>query len=358
VRHVDPDRLALLALGERLGGDDEQELTSHLAGCAACQEEVRALGQTVELAREAVADRDDGLRPGERIWTGIVTELGLDAPGAPPTPGRPGPGWSAQRFRAGRGTAADPPPWAGSEAGRADRRAGAGGGPEGSWNGPEAGPAGSWAGPDTGAAGPWDGPEAGPAGSRAGPAPGPGVAEPGGRRDAAPRRPHAAPPPGAARHGPRRHSAERRRWVRSAAALAAAAAIGVLGTLAAVRPWQDRGAAPPPAASPTATLAPVPGGPGGVSGQALVVRAGSSPHLQVTTTGLPPLNQGYYEVWVFDGGKSMVAVGVLGPGSTATLPLPPTLDLGRYPIVDISQEKYDGDQTHSQTSVLRGTLTA
>jgi hypothetical protein len=53
----------------------------------------------------------------------------------------------------------------------------------------------------------------------------------------------------------------------------------------------------------------------------------------------------------------MVAVGVLGSGSTASLPLPSTLDLRTYPIVDISQEKYDGDQTHSQTSVLRGTLT-
>ena len=54
----------------------------------------------------------------------------------------------------------------------------------------------------------------------------------------------------------------------------------------------------------------------------------------------------------------MVAVGVLGPGTTASLPLPATLDLRTYAIVDISQEKYDGDQTHSQTSVLRGTLTS
>jgi hypothetical protein len=34
-----------------------------------------------------------------------------------------------------------------------------------------------------------------------------------------------------------------------------------------------------------------------------------------------------------------------------------TLDLRTYHIVDISAEPYDGDQTHSTSSVLRGNLT-
>jgi hypothetical protein len=38
----------------------------------------------------------------------------------------------------------------------------------------------------------------------------------------------------------------------------------------------------------------------------------------------------YYEVWVFDGGRNMVSVGILGADSTAALPLPPTLDLRMY----------------------------
>ena len=76
----------------------------------------------------------------------------------------------------------------------------------------------------------------------------------------------------------------------------------------------------------------------------------------MTAHGLP-LQSGYYEVWVFDGSRNMVSVGVLGPRSTAALPLPPTLDLRTYHIVDISAEPYDGDQTHSTESVLRGTLT-
>ena len=61
------------------------------------------------------------------------------------------------------------------------------------------------------------------------------------------------------------------------------------------------------------------------------------PQLEVTAHGLP-LQQGYYEVWVFDGERNMVSLGVLGADSTASLPLPPTLDLRTYHVVDISQE--------------------
>ncbi len=43
--------------------------------------------------------------------------------------------------------------------------------------------------------------------------------------------------------------------------------------------------------------------------------------------------------------------------TAAALTLPPTLDLRRFHVVDISLEQYDGEQTHSTVSVLRGTLT-
>ena len=138
-------------------------------------------------------------------------------------------------------------------------------------------------------------------------------------------------------------------------ALAAAVAVGVVGTLVAVRPWGS-GTGTPAVASSTATLEPVAGGPGGVSGRAVVREGQDGPELDVSAAGLP-LQQGYYEVWVFDGARNMVSVGVLGPGSAATLPLPPTLDLRTYHVIDISEERYDGDQTHSKASVLRGTLT-
>jgi hypothetical protein len=145
----------------------------------------------------------------------------------------------------------------------------------------------------------------------------------------------------------------RRGWLRPATALLAAAVAGVAGTLVAVRPWQT---VQPAALSPAAVLAPVDGRPAGASGSAVVVEGGAGPQLRVTAAGLP-LQDGYYEVWVYDGRRNMVSLGVLGRDSAATLPLPPTLDLREYPVVDVSQERYDGDQTHSTTSVLRGTLT-
>ena len=44
-------------------------------------------------------------------------------------------------------------------------------------------------------------------------------------------------------------------------------------------------------------------------------------------------------------------------GDTATFPVPDGLDLGEFPVVDISVEPFDGDPSHSGDSVVRGTLT-
>ena len=54
----------------------------------------------------------------------------------------------------------------------------------------------------------------------------------------------------------------------------------------------------------------------------------------------------------------MIAIGTLGVGDTGVFPLPPGVSLTDYPIVDISDEAYDGDPTHSTDSVVRGTLPA
>ena len=147
-----------------------------------------------------------------------------------------------------------------------------------------------------------------------------------------------------------------RRWGSIAIAAVAAAAVGVVGTLAAVRPWEEDAPAVV-VASASASLGPVSGGPGGVTGRAVVVQAAAGPRLEVTAAGLPS-PEGYYEVWVFDGTSRMVSVGTLGPDASASLPLPATMDLGTFRVVDISAERYDGEQTHSQDSVLRGTLSS
>jgi hypothetical protein len=275
VQHVDPDQLALLALGEGVDHLYGSAVSGHLRQCGWCRGEFESLLHTVDLAREAVEHRDTP-PPSEAVWSRIAAEVGIGL-----RPGGPSPAVQ----------------------------------PSGLPSGPS---------------GPPVQPSVQPSGSLSGP---PSFALLG---------QHRAPEP-----------ARRRRWVRPVAALLAAAAIGVVGTLGALRPWRSE---PAPATASAATLAAVAGGPGGASGRAVVERGPDGPVLRITAAGLP-LQRGYYEVWVFDGERAMVSIGVLGANSTASLPLPPTLDLRTYHVVDISQEQYDGNQTHSRTSVLRGSLT-
>jgi Anti-sigma-K factor rskA len=302
VQHADPDQLALIALGEPLD-DDAAELTAHLERCDVCRREIDILRQTVALARETVEYRGEVLPP-DAVWDRITGELGLASgpgsgslPDVAPFQGRP--------HLSGSG--ATRPPGDGPVGRRST-----GTRPDGALDDPAEGLADDI--PDLAMAG------RGSIGAQ----------------------------------GIGAHRTAGRRRGKAAVGLVAAIAIGVVGTLVAVRPWQDGGTTP--VTGSTASLGPVTGGPGGVSGRAIVVQGPDGPQLDVSAAGLP-LQQGYYEVWVFDGKVKMVAVGVLGADSKATLALPPTLDLRTYHVVDISLEQYDGDQTHSQVSVLRGTLT-
>jgi anti-sigma-K factor RskA len=70
----------------------------------------------------------------------------------------------------------------------------------------------------------------------------------------------------------------------------------------------------------------------------------------------PALDGEYYEVWLIDPDVvGMVPLGVVRPGSQ-TVELPADLDIGDFPIVDVSVEPLDGDPTHSGVSVARGVL--
>ncbi|WP_324275343.1 anti-sigma factor [Blastococcus brunescens] len=72
----------------------------------------------------------------------------------------------------------------------------------------------------------------------------------------------------------------------------------------------------------------------------------------------PQLEDGYYEIWLIDRDVvGMVTLGVVRPG-TQTFELPAGLDLGEFPLVDVSVEPLDGDPTHSGVSVARGELDA
>ncbi|MEU6803312.1 anti-sigma factor [Streptomyces neyagawaensis] len=147
-----------------------------------------------------------------------------------------------------------------------------------------------------------------------------------------------------------------RAWPPRPALLIAAASL-VVGALlgSAVTVWRlDHG---PPAAEASAAnrLAPL-----AVPRAAGTVRLVRGPEAErevtVTVTGLPRTD-GYYEVWLMDRTHTrLVAMGVLGPDGTATLPLPARIDLGRYPLIDVSAQDDDGNPAHSGTSVVRGPL--
>lgn len=66
--------------------------------------------------------------------------------------------------------------------------------------------------------------------------------------------------------------------------------------------------------------------------------------------------RGYQEVWLIAPDLSrLVSLGVMNSDS-GTFAVPAGLDLGQFPIVDVSDEPVDGDPAHSGVSIVRGTL--
>lgn len=135
---------------------------------------------------------------------------------------------------------------------------------------------------------------------------------------------------------------------------ALAAAVGILvGSVGTVVVTDQQTPAP---AIAQAQLQPLPGQQ--ASGVALVRDTADGPVLVVDVPDLPQPD-GYYEVWMLaPDAQSMVSIGVLGQGRVNEFPLPATMDMQQYPVVDISLEKYDGDVTHSSDSLVRGELSA
>ena len=93
------------------------------------------------------------------------------------------------------------------------------------------------------------------------------------------------------------------------------------------------------------------------TGQAAVVERDGTRLLEISLRA-PELDDGYYEVWLLQPSvEGLVSVGVVDSGTTV-LELPRGLDLGEYPLVDVSVEPLDGDPSHSGVSVARGELDA
>ena len=92
------------------------------------------------------------------------------------------------------------------------------------------------------------------------------------------------------------------------------------------------------------------------SGRAKLVQLdGGSRAIELDVSGLPQLDNGYFELWVIDRQlKGMVSLGPVQGSGRYVIPAGVTTDV--FPIVDLSIEPPDGVPTHSGKSVLRGEL--
>jgi hypothetical protein len=92
------------------------------------------------------------------------------------------------------------------------------------------------------------------------------------------------------------------------------------------------------------------------SGDARGVERADGTRLLEVDLSAPALDDAYYEVWLLRPDVSgLVPVGVAQAG-TSVFELPAGLDLGEFPVVDVSVEPLDGDPAHSGDSVVRGAL--
>lgn len=78
--HLDPEQLALLAMGESVASASDE---AHLAACGECATELRELSYAAAVARSTVDDSAPESPP-DRVWQRISDELGLQSPGLAP----------------------------------------------------------------------------------------------------------------------------------------------------------------------------------------------------------------------------------------------------------------------------------
>jgi hypothetical protein len=94
------------------------------------------------------------------------------------------------------------------------------------------------------------------------------------------------------------------------------------------------------------------------SGQARITASESGERLLVITIEAPDPDGAVHEVWLLtrevDG---LVSLGLL-QGATGQFVIPHEIDLGDFPVVDVSLEPLDGDPGHSGDSIVRGELSA
>jgi hypothetical protein len=325
MKHLDDEQLSLMALGEPALTPAEAD---HLAFCRECAGTLAALERTVRAATVDPAEVELAT-PGPHTWAAIHQALGLSPEQAQDPLSRPAPaGGTTERTTTAGSTTAG---------------------------------AGSTATGSTTAG----------AGSTATVATVPATAEQV-RAEQAASEPVAAPTPlrrraGGARPGSARRNGSpgtasgARRWV----AMAAAAGI-VVGAAAVWAGYNVLGQGPEAVPSPTPTapqavvIAQAPLQPlksYTASGKALVEELPDGTRQLVVQLSEGQIS-GYREVWVISPDLSkLVSLGVLD-GEPGVFAIPAGLDLAQYPIVDVSNEPFDGNPAHSSDSIARGELAA
>jgi anti-sigma-K factor RskA len=98
---------------------------------------------------------------------------------------------------------------------------------------------------------------------------------------------------------------------------------------------------------------------GGGSGSAELVKRSDGMHLVVDVAGLSPAERAdFFELWLLtpDGKDPQSLTKFNKDGGTIDVAIPPGMSTTKFPVVDISEEVDDGNESHSGKSILRGSL--
>jgi hypothetical protein len=163
-----------------------------------------------------------------------------------------------------------------------------------------------------------------------------------------------ADPTGAAEQAHPDELAARRRlrgWLPALAAACTALVLGVAGGVL----WERNALQPEETTVASAVLDPLPDW-AGVSGEAVLQESADGSRQVVVSVDGPAPEGTYREVWLLTPDASgLVSLGAL-EGAEGRFAVPEGLDLADYPLVDVSEESFDGDPAHSGDSVVRGEL--
>jgi hypothetical protein len=146
-------------------------------------------------------------------------------------------------------------------------------------------------------------------------------------------------------------SRARHRWLPALVAAGTALVLGIAGGVL----WERRDVEGTGTTVASVALDPLPGWQG-ASGEAVVQESPDGRRQIVVSVDAPVPEGTYREVWLLRPDVSgLVSLGML-EGDQGRFDLPDGLDLADYPVVDVSEEHFDGDPGHSGDSVVRGDL--